>query len=238
MKVDNKRYKPSYYNLIVPYGEWLLLFNGVTSGLMRLPKHISIDLLPLLGNLRDNKAGIGRSDWKYNEFSLNNIPESIREIFPELLRGRFFIPQEENELDHLKNRYEFYKKNDPFLVTITTTLDCNLGCYYCYEDKSKKYLSLEGCDRIIDWIIKQIKLHGHKKLYTDWYGGEPMLNINAINYFSSEIIKYCDSNNIGYSSSMISNGTEWPKNAKEFVINNRIKHIQFSLDGPREASIL
>jgi uncharacterized protein len=228
------KYKPSFYNLMVSHGPWTLLFNGVTSGLMRLPKDISDDLLPFLGHKKSRDAGEGLREWNYDSFVVEDLPPSIASIFDELVRGRFFVPSNEDESVHLKERYNYYRKNDPFLVTITTTLDCNLGCYYCYENKTKAYLTRQGCDRIYDWVVSKIQTENHKRIYTDWYGGEPMLNQEAIEYFSSRIINYCDANRIEYSSSMISNGTMWPEEAEEFVARTRIRHVQFTLDGPRE----
>lgn len=227
-------YKASYYNLVVGHGHYKLLFNGVTSGLMRLPPDIASDLEPFLGPPRSRAAGQGRSAWVAPSFRRKELPSRIQQLLPDLLRGRFFVKSDENELAHLKDRFEYFQQRDPFLVTITTTMDCNLGCYYCYEDKSKSYLSREGCDAILDWIKEQIRAKGHERLYTDWYGGEPMLNQEAIEYFSNQAIEYCDAEGVGYSSAMISNGTLWPDDAKGFVERARIRHVQFTFDGPRQ----
>jgi uncharacterized protein len=223
IKITQKQYKPSFYNLIVSHGSWTLLFNGVTSGLMRLPKELADQLIPFLGDIRNRSAGSGLKEWNCQPFFQNELPTILQSIFNELLRGRFLIPNEEDEFSHLK-----------VLVTITTTMDCNLDCYYCFEDKSKIRLTSQSCDQILDWIKEQIDTQGHKRLYTDWYGGEPMLNQDAIEYFSTQIIEYCDSKNIDYSSSIISNGTIWPEDSKSFVQRTRIRHVQFTMDGPRQ----
>ena len=62
-----------------------------------------------------------------------------------------------------------------------------------------------------------------------------MLNHDAIEYFSQRAISLCESLGASYSSSMISNGTLWPEDASSFIERNRIRHVQFTLDGPREA---
>ncbi|MCP4203652.1 MAG: radical SAM protein, partial [bacterium] len=164
---------------------------------------------------------------------VEDLTPALQKVFPHFLKGRFFVPAEEDELDHLRERTDFFKQNDPFLVTITTTMDCNFDCYYCYEDKDPEdYLSLERCDQLLEWIEEQIELKGHTKLYTDWYGGEPMMNRKAIDYLSEKAIALCEERGIGYSSAMISNGTFWPEDARDFVRRNRIRHVQFTLDGP------
>ncbi|MFN0100603.1 MAG: radical SAM protein [Bryobacteraceae bacterium] len=226
------RFKASYYTRAVSHGDWTLLFNGVTSGLVRLPNDIGDELKAFLGTARSPDAGTGLANWNPPRFAIDDLPDTSREIFPELLRGHFFVSELDDEIRHLRERMEFYKKNEPFLVTITTTLDCNFDCYYCYEERSPIYLSRDRCDDILDWIKGQIAFKAHDKLYTDWYGGEPMLNRDAIDYFSDRAIAYCDENGIDYSSAMISNGTLWPDDAKAFALKNRIRHVQFTLDGP------
>lgn len=225
-------YKASYYTRAVADGPWTLLYNGVTSGLMRLPPDLSGEVAPFLGAARANTAGRGLAEWDPPRFEFDELPLSLREVFPEFLRGRFFVPADEDELEFLRRRNEFTRKNDPFLVTITTTLDCNFDCYYCYEDKSPVYLSRERCDQILSYIAEKIEDKGHGKLYTDWYGGEPMLNPDAIEYFSARAIEYCARQGIGYSSAMISNGTHWPEDARGFAERNRLNHVQITLDGP------
>jgi uncharacterized protein len=230
--LHSDRYKPSYYNLVVSHGPWYLLFNGVTSGLMRLSGELYAALQPLLGPQRSRVAGQGLVEWNGGSFVIADLPPMVADHFEDMLKGRFFVPVDEDELSFLQTRYEYCRKNSPFFITITTTMDCNLGCYYCYEAKEKVYLNRRVCDDIISWIKAEITENGHRKLYTDWYGGEPMLNQEIIEYFSSVIIPYCDVSNIQYSSSMISNGTVWPEDASGFVDRNRIRHVQFTLDGP------
>ncbi|HEX3131921.1 MAG TPA: radical SAM protein [Thermoanaerobaculia bacterium] len=226
------QFKASYYTRAVADGPWTLLYNGVTSGLMRLPQDLSGEVAPFLGPARDSAAGRGLAEWDPPRFEEDQLPPSLREVFPEFLRGRFFVPAEEDELTFLRRRNEFTRKNDPLLITLTTTLDCNFDCYYCYEDKSPVYLSRERCDQILAYIERQVEKKGHAKLYTDWYGGEPMLNPDAIEYFSARAIAYCERQGIGYSSAMISNGTHWPEDARAFALRNRLNHVQITLDGP------
>jgi len=200
---------------------------------MRLPPELAAQIEPFLGPRRPLIAGRGLDEWEPPRFEEAKLPEEVREIFGELLRGRYFVPADEDELDTLRQRDTHIRHNDPFLVTITTTLDCNLDCYYCYEDKSPIYLSRERCDQILGYIEERLETGDHRKLYTDWYGGEPMLNRDAIEYFSERAIALCGRQELGYSSGLISNGTHWPSDAKAFVERNRINHVQLTLDGPQ-----
>ena len=228
----NQSYKPSYYTLAVPHGAWTLLFNGVSSGLLRLPPDIYEELQPFLGETRSKDAGVGRSQWQPRPFGMEELSPRLQKIFPELVRGRFFVDAHEQEIDHLRSRTEYFKQNSPFLVTITTTMDCNFDCYYCYEDKSPTHLSLERCDQILELIQRETEEKGHERLYVDWYGGEPLLNQEAIEYFSEKAIDYCDRKGIAYKATMVSNASVWPEDARSFVERIRLWYVQISIDGP------
>ncbi|MEM8931825.1 MAG: radical SAM protein [Acidobacteriota bacterium] len=225
-------YKPSYYTLAVPHGAWTLLFNGVSSGLLRLPPDIYEEIRPFLGPERSRDAGYGRSEWQPRPFAIDELPARLQKIFPELLRGRFFVSADDDEMDHLRTRTEYFKEHSPFLLTLTTTLDCNFDCYYCYEDKVPTMLTRQRCDQVLDLIHREVEAKGHERLYVDWYGGEPMLNQDAIEYVSEKAIAYCDERGISYKSSMVTNASVWPEDAREFVERVRLHYVQISIDGP------
>ena len=67
-----------------------------------------------------------------------------------LIKGGFVVEDDCDEVllyenYYLKQLYKEYALN----VTISTTLDCNLHCPYCFEEGHKRdvYLSKEGCDK-------------------------------------------------------------------------------------------
>ena len=70
-------------------------------------------------------------------------------------------------------------------------MDCNLGCYYCYEEKYPSRMSLATCDRIYDYIVSDLSTRNQKRMHLGWFGGEPMLNRDAIDYLSARLWPYC-----------------------------------------------
>ena len=144
-----------------------------------------------------------------------------------------FVPEDLDERADLRSAYTRHRSDAPFFVTITTTLDCNMRCYYCYQKEGElNYLSPDMCDAIIDWTKAEIEKHGYPRIYVDWYGGEPMLNQEVIERFSAAIIPFCAARGVSYKASLISNGTSWPEDPVGFVTRNAIHNVQFSLDGP------
>src|SRR5215213_2903101 len=232
MKAD-ARFRASYYNLRVPDGARTLLFNGVTGALLKLDRKLTRALTPWLGKDRPRTAGVGYGDWKAPEFRVAELPASIRERFPAFLDAGIFVPRDADERGGLRESYEHNRTAAPFFVTVTTTLDCNMRCYYCYQkDGELEKMSPAMADSIAGWMQREIETRGHRRIHVDWYGGEPMLNSEVIERISARMIGFCAAKGVTYKGSMICNGTNWPDDKVAFVKRNSIDSIQFSLDGP------
>jgi uncharacterized protein len=228
------RYRASYYNLqVAKDSDETLIFNGITGALTRAPAPLRDDLLPYLGPERDKKAGTGFSQWQPEPFEKADLPLRLQQRFDALLDAGIFIPDDLDERDALRRSYESNRSRAPFFITITTTLDCNMRCYYCYQKEGElEHMTPATCDELITWTKAQLVQRGFPKIYVDWYGGEPMLNQAVIRQFSSAMIPFCDANGVTYKSSMICNGTAWPIDAAAFVREHRIHSLQVSIDGP------
>jgi uncharacterized protein len=227
------RYRASYYNLRVRYDTKTLLFNGVTGALLRLDARLNRAIEPWLGPERPRSAGLGYAAWTPPVFSIRDLPKSVAGKFDDFLEAGVFVPEARDERAMLRDAYVKDRAGAPFFVTITTTLDCNMRCYYCYQKEGElQSMSPDMCDAIAAWTKAQVVERGHRHVYVDWYGGEPMLNQDVIERYTANMIEYCDTNGVGYSAAMVCNGTAWPDDKPAFVARNRIKNIQFSIDGP------
>ncbi len=213
--------KSSKYNRAVEYRDKWLLFNGVSSGLLLIGRSAFDKLRPIL--------------FGSESFSTSSITDpEVHGLWDQLVKGRFIIEEFLDELEYLRERFHTSRHTDSVTVTIATTLDCNLGCYYCYEDRERSYLSKETCDGIFSHVERLLNGSPQKSLHVSWYGGEPMLHVDAIEYLSTRFIEFCSSNEIRYRAHMVTNGTCWPTAPDEcvaFVNRHKIRHIQFSFDG-------
>ena len=136
MKSD-ARFRASYYNLRVSNSPRTLLFNGVTGALLKLDRKLARALTPWLGEERPRTAGTGYAAWEAREFRVAELPASIRDRFPALLDAGVFVPCDADEREGLRRAYVENRAVAPFFVTITTTLDCNMRCYYCYQKEGE-----------------------------------------------------------------------------------------------------
>jgi len=213
--------KPSFYNHIFEHSGRFLLFNGVSNALVS----ISPSDFNRLSRYLTAEA----------KFDLAESADfTVRKALGDLKNGNFFIDADCDELKLLRDRTNTFKKAPILSFTIAPTMDCNLGCYYCFEEHYPSRMSNDTCDAAAEHITNTIRQRGVRVLKIMWFGGEPMLHPEAVRYLSRQLIAYCGENNVEYKASMISNGTCWPadpEGARSFIQECRIKHLQFTFDG-------
>src|ERR1700761_8052234 len=118
-------YQTSRYNFFVPTTEATLLYNSMHGSVVSLGAAQASTLAIALA-----KPGVTVFE--------DDLPA---ELFLQLSEGHFPIPRGTDELAIIKERYRKARNEAPAVLTITTTMDCNLGCYYCYEERSSDQLS-------------------------------------------------------------------------------------------------
>lgn len=154
-----------------------------------------------------------------------------RELRNDLVEGGFVVPEGFDELAAIRTAYWRARRATPMVLTITTTMDCNLGCYYCYEDRTGDALSLCDVDSIVAMTESRLLASGKRSLHVDWYGGEPLLNLQFLEAASEALQSLCRRQRVGYAASVVSNGTCWPDDVEGFVGRHCIGQVQVSFDG-------
>ncbi len=150
-----------------------------------------------------------------------------------LTAQEFLLEDSFDELAAIRRTYWEARKNAPVVVTITTTLDCNLGCFYCYEERSPDSLDAQDIPSILRKIAGLLEGSTRGSLHVDWYGGEPTLNLPFLEQASLAIQNLCSTLGIRYTASIISNGTSWPEDVEQFIEGHRIRQVQITFDGLR-----
>ncbi|MBE7039040.1 MAG: radical SAM protein [Ruminococcaceae bacterium] len=114
-----------------------------------------------------------------------------------------------------------------FFVILTTT-GCNARCFYCFEQGAKvSNMTEQTAHDVADFIERK----GAEKIKIQWFGGEPLINIKAIDTISKDLA----AKNIDFSSTMVSNGYLLDEEAiKKAVDLWKLERIQITLDGTEE----
>jgi uncharacterized protein len=65
-----------------------------------------------------------------------------------------------------------------------------------------------------------------------WYGGEPLLNIEIIDYIQGRLNAIADQYGRTLEGQIVTNGTQLDSKRQQILKRNKIKYIQITLDGP------
>ena len=152
----------------------------------------------------------------------------------ELKNQGFILGDGYDEIAFLK--YFHYKtkfSNELLSLTIAPTLDCNFACPYCYETARKGKMSQEVQDKLLEYITKKIA-EGAKRVDITWYGGEPLLCTEIVDYLASNIKMLCEKAGVRLDMSLVTNGYLLSQNIVEMFVRNDIDNIQITLDGMEE----
>jgi uncharacterized protein len=65
-----------------------------------------------------------------------------------------------------------------------------------------------------------------------WYGGEPLLAIDTIDYLTQEFLKLCG-DKVKYTAAMVTNGYNLNKDNVNRLKKLKVKRVQITIDGPK-----
>jgi len=197
--------------------------------------YVEDDSKVVLYNTRTNAMALIDNDkfLKLKDFSLSNeMLSNDGDLISNLKRGGFIIDDNINEIHLL--RYNLlnsrYDKRSLGL-TIAPTADCNFRCIYCFEiDKLKKMeMSQDTQERLVEQVKSQAS---HiTKLSVNWFGGEPLLALDSVEFMTQQFKQICIDKDIDYSASMITNGYLFSPEVAKKLKSLDIKFVQITLDG-------
>lgn len=201
----NTEYKKSRFNYVSSGRKGYLIYNCLYNSLSRL------------------------NEEEYARYL--NLDLAEEELLHAFLEQGIVVKKEMDELQ-LYHTYTYlsskYMKPKPNL-TVTPTMECNARCFYCYEEGVRHGRMDESCaEKIIEFIKKMDLSRG---IQLTWFGGEPLLNQEWMDYFTSCLKK----EEIAFSAFMISNGSR----IDDAVISKmkqdwKIESIQITFDGSCE----
>ncbi|SIT56160.1 conserved hypothetical protein [Mesorhizobium prunaredense] len=207
---------PSRYNFVVQDdGARTALFNTLTGGLMMLEGRDAIELGAVL-----LQTGL--------RLSGDEFPS---DLLARLRGGGYLVAEASDEIAEIRERFWRARGEAPVVITITTTMDCNLACYYCYEERSASRLKTDDVEKLVTLGLDRVAASRRPALHVDWYGGEPLLNPEFIETASVALQEACAARGIAYVSSIISNGSLWPDDVERFITRHRVRQVQISFDG-------
>lgn len=139
--------------------------------------------------------------------------------------------EDEDYFESLKLKYYINQlANNHLTVTVAPTVYCNLKCPYCYEHfKPTGKMTKEVCDAVVRFINDNPQTNSYS---VTWYGGEPLLCIEEIEYILEQLKESGQKKMTGHG--IVTNGVLLKDKAitlfKRFPLNS----VQITLDGVKE----
>lgn len=145
------------------------------------------------------------------------------------------VPENVNEQLSVQNLF-FKRKYSSRLyhLTINTSLDCNLKCWYCYEThNSKTYMSLDIVQKILKHLDLKFKSMPFEILELMFFGGEPMLNYRVVSSILLGVKRLQDKYNFKLRTIFVTNGTLITQSYIELLRNFTVR-FQITIDGDKK----
>lgn len=117
-------------------------------------------------------------------------------------------------------------------LIILPTEECNFRCKYCYESFRKKKMSLEKQNAIIAYVKKNISRY--KSLRLSWFGGEPLIAMDVIEYLSKNIMDICRKNRCHFTADITTNGYLLSEDVMRKLLSFKVASYQITIDGLEE----
>lgn len=168
------------------------------------------------------------------EHLYNQDFEEIDKDTLDLLKTKEIIKEDAHLYDYYYcSHLKFLKdigNEDSLSLAIAPTTGCIFACPYCFEGKkADKRMAKEVIDNLVLFINSFYKA---KKLFINWYGGEPLCAFGIIKDIVSRIQNECQ---IAIASqSMVTNGYLINDEVISFMKENHFKKIQITFDGIEE----
>ena len=200
------KYKESVFNIKIKVQDKWIIYNTSTGAMIRLDSKID-------QAMSDDKQAKSLAD---QGFIIDSVIDEINEME---INRKFGIYNLQPEAIHF---------------SIAPTLQCQARCPYCFENDIpyKKNMTSSTAQNVVNYIEKVLKSTKAKELRVNFFGGEPLLVKEKILDIGSKLKAYCEKNNIGMNSRLVTNGILLDKDTAELLIRNaNVRYVQITLDG-------
>lgn len=174
---------------------------------------------------------------KYNLFckECEEIEKEAPDFFQQLLDEHFIIDDDYDELAAIKYRIQQLRfESSMYHLMVNTTLDCNLNCWYCYENRIKgSHLEPETIEIIKKNIALEYQSARYNTLKVSFFGGEPFLDFDGLKAVLDFARVFTEEHDIELIADFTTNATLICQEHIDYLKDLRC-HFQITLDGDRE----
>lgn len=155
--------KKSKYNICVIKANGAFIYNSFNNVYIAIPLKLCRD---------------------FEKLDLETFSHLYSYAFQKFIEAKVIVPDNVDELALIryKNKMATFASREQRIV-VYPTQDCNLKCWYCYENHvPNTRLTKEISARIEKFVSKGIDKNTFDKLHVTFFGGEPLTDFNTIAY--------------------------------------------------------
>lgn len=168
---------------------------------------------------------------------INDIKKKHPTFYEHLLTERYIVDDGVIEEEQVIKQWESEETNaTSFTIFVNPTLNCNMRCWYCYEEhRSKAVMTQEILNSIIKLLENKISENKLVQINLSFFGGEPLLEFDTIVMpLIYKIEQLCEIHKIGLNVGFVTNGILL--NSKKIEKLSKIKTttpigFQITIDG-------
>ncbi len=210
--------KLSRYNVIVPWRDGMYLAYNARSGALAVMNPENFATYQLVAHkLTDRPAAVFTTEEE--------------QLLNQMNYGGFTRPEDLDELATLHDQHLMARETEEALgLVVAPSMACNMACPYCYETNKKGKMSRETADALIAFVKQRIAKC--KGLSISWYGGEPLLAMDTIEYLTQAVFALQAEHTFDYTASMITNGYLLDEATVDKLRALKVATVQVTVDGP------
>ena len=118
-------------------------------------------------------------------------------------------------------------------LIVNSSEQCNLRCVYCYETFALGHMKSDVANGIVRLIERRVA-DGLDWLAIEYFGGEPLSAWKTVKCITGNAHELCQQHGVELLGAMTTNSTLLHMDRLEWLVQQRIRAFQITLDGPRE----
>jgi len=151
------------------------------------------------------------------------------DVFQSLVDIGYLVPVSVDE-KALRDVLQFKICGDGKLrIIIHTTKQCNFRCKYCSLDFTNVPMSRIVQDAVVRFI--HLNITRFTAVEVNWFGGEPLLEMGAIEYISKHVMKICRKHMKPFVAIVTTNGYLLSPDVVARLVECKVIHIAVTIDG-------
>lgn len=211
------KYKFSDYLTVVFDKDECLLAQGVLGEVVNIKKALYGTVLKNL----NNKARCRK---------IENVKNQLKD-------NLIILPKKVDEKKMIKTIFSYHSRQAKKLCTIdfVLTLRCNFSCPYCFQNENKSDLKKEVASKVLSSFFRKIGRQKAKNVKINFFGGEPLLNIEILEYIVKRARAFCKRKKIKVLFQICTNGSIFNQRIVTLFSKNKdLSDVLVTIDGPQK----